>query len=504
MLEPPPNPGRFTVIDPSALDELLPDWRKAAPLKTKVVREQFYWLSKSSSFAIPMQLLPNVMHNDGCYIGSLGGLCQWLAEKAESLGVEIYPGFSAVDLIYDNNGSVKGVLTGDMGVTLNGSQKPEFTPGIEIHATYTLVAEGTRGSLTRIAEERFNLRSNNRFQKYGLGIKEIWEITPEKHQAGLVEHSLGFPLKNDTGGGSFIYHYDKNLVSIGFVVHLDYENPYLSPYEEFQKFKSHPKTRSLLEGGKRIAYGARALSEGGIQSLPDLVFPGGALLGCAAGMVNVPRIKGSHNAMRSGILAAESAFENLRSERKTSTLDNYHEKFKSSAVWKELHAVRNAKTYIERFGTLMGSLFSGVELWAAQFGLKAPWTLSHTKPDHECLKMVGNVKPIAYPKHDGIVSFDRLNSLMLSNIAHEHDQPCHLKLKEESVPVSINLAKYAGPEQRYCPAGVYEFLKSADSEGLQINSQNCLHCKTCDIKDPNQNIFWIPPEGGSGPIYNRM
>jgi electron-transferring-flavoprotein dehydrogenase len=316
------------VIDPSALDELLPDWRKTAPLKTKVVREQFFWLTKTSSFAIPMRLLPNVMHNDGCYIGSLGALCQWLAEKAESLGVEIYPGFSAVDLIYDDNGSVKGVLTGDMGVTSNGSEKPEFTPGIEIHATYTLVAEGTRGSLTRIAEERFNLRSNNRFQKYGLGIKEIWEVAPDKHQAGLVEHSLGFPLNNDTGGGSFIYHYDKNLVSIGFVVHLDYENPYLSPYEEFQRFKSHPKTRSLLEGGKRIAYGARALSEGGIQSLPDLVFPGGALLGCAAGMVNVPRIKGSHNAMRSGILAAESAFENLCSERKNSSLDNYHKKFK--------------------------------------------------------------------------------------------------------------------------------------------------------------------------------
>ncbi len=492
------------VIDPSSLDELLPFWKDSSPLKTPVVNESFYWLTSKQSYSIPMQVIPPVMHNDGCFIGSLGALCQWMSEQAETLGVEIYPGFSAVDFVYNDDGAVKGVVTGDMGVHASGEPKPEFASGMEIHASYTLVAEGTRGSLTRIAEQHYDLRSNNQFQKYGIGIKEVWEVSPEKHQPGLVEHSLGYPLNNSTGGGSFLYHYGNNLVSIGLVVHLDYENPYLSPYEEFQRFKSHPKSHVLLEGGKRIAYGARSLNEGGIQSLPELVFPGGALLGCAAGMVNVPRIKGSHNAMKSGMLAGEAAFEAISIGRSGDLLKVYSDSFRKSSVWKELYTVRNAKPYLSRFGTLLGSFFAALELWATKLGLKAPWSLKHLRPDYQSLKPAIQMEKIQYPKPDGVVSFDRLSSLALSNIAHDHDQPCHLRLKNSMTPVDFNLKVFDGPEQRYCPAGVYEFVNVDQTTRLQINAQNCIHCKTCDIKDPSQNIVWIPPEGGSGPIYIQM
>ena len=496
------------VIDPIALDELIPDWReKGAPINTPVYEDQFLVLSETRSWSIPHWLMPPLMSNQGNFIVSLGDVCRWLGEQAESLGVEIYAGFAAQQMLYDESKQVIGIITGDMGRDSSGEPTSQFTPGIEIRAQYTLIAEGTRGSLTRELESRFDLRKNASPQKYGLGFKEVWRVTAEQHRAGLVQHSLGWPLNNDTGGGSFIYHYDEQLVSIGFVVHLDYANPHLSPYDEFQQFKTHPEIKRLLQGGQRQSYGARAISEGGIQSLPDLIFPGGALIGCSAGMVNVPRIKGSHNAMKSGMLAAESVFEALNVENSNAQprlLHAYPRALKDSWVWQDLDAVRNVKPWLSRFGSWGGTLLGGFEMWLAAINLRLPWTLKHQKADHDCTRPAAEMPVIAYPKPDGIYSFDKLNAISLSNISHDANQPCHLRLLDKTIPININLAKYNAPEQRYCPAGVYEIFKNQESAYLQINAQNCIHCKTCDIKDPTQNIVWTPPEGGSGPAYSGM
>lgn len=493
------------VIDPIALNELLPDWRALnAPLKTPVQQDQFLWLNENSSLKIPNALQPPLMNNHGAYIISLGELCIWLGEQAEALGVEIYPGFAAAQMLYDEHGAVKGIISGDMGRNAQGEPGPQFSLGIEIHAAYTLIAEGTRGSLTRELEERFDLRKNSGPQKYGLGFKELWQVPADKHQPGLVQHTLGWPLNSDTGGGSFIYHYGDGLVAIGFVVHLDYANPYLSPFDEFQRFKQHPSIRPLLEGAKRLSYGARAISEGGLQAWPKLIFNGGALIGCCAGMVNVPRIKGTHNAMKSGMLAAEAAYAAWGAGRSLDLLEAYPAALKNSWVWKDLEAVRNVKPWLSRCGTVLGSMLGGMEMWLAAAGLRMPWTLKHSKADHDCLRPAANYQAINYHKPDGQISFDRLNSIALSNIAHDHDQPCHLHLKQAQIPISVNLAQFAAPEQRYCPAGVYEIVTEDNTPRLQINAQNCIHCKTCDIKDPQQNIVWVPPEGGSGPMYPML
>lgn len=493
------------VIDPIALNELLPDWQALnAPLKTPVQQDQFLWLNETGSLKIPNALQPPLMNNHGAYIISLGELCIWLGEQAEALGVEIYPGFAAAQMLYDENGAVKGIISGDMGRNAQGEPGPQFSLGIEIHAAYTLIAEGTRGSLTRELEERFDLRKNSGPQKYGLGFKELWQVPADKHQLGLVQHTLGWPLNSDTGGGSFIYHYGDGLVAIGFVVHLDYANPYLSPFDEFQRFKQHPSIRPLLEGAKRLSYGARAISEGGLQAWPELIFNGGALIGCCAGMVNVPRIKGTHNAMKSGMLAAEAAYAAWGAGRSQDLLEAYPAALKNSWVWKDLEAVRNVKPWLSRCGTVLGSMLGGMEMWFAAAGLRMPWTLKHSKADHDCLRPAADYQAINYPKPDGQISFDRLNSIALSNIAHDHDQPCHLHLIQAQIPISVNLTQYAAPEQRYCPAGVYEIVTEGNTPRLQINAQNCIHCKTCDIKDPQQNIVWLPPEGGSGPMYPML
>lgn len=497
------------VIDPIALNELIPDWReKAAPLNTPVSEDEFLILSESKSWSIPHWLMPPLMSNQGNYIVSLGDVCRWLSEQAQSLGVEIYAGFAAQNLLYDEHDQVIGIITGDMGRDANAQATAQFTPGIEIRAPYTLIAEGARGSLARDLESHYDLRKKASPQKYGLGFKEVWRIPAEQHRKGLVQHSLGWPLDARTGGGAFIYHDAEQLISIGFVVHLDYTNPHLSPYDEFQRFKTHPKIQALLKGGKRLSYGARAITEGGLQSWPELIFPGGALIGCSAGMVNLPRIKGSHNAMKSGMLAAEATFEalNKKMDRDSppSLLLSYPKALQDSWVWKDLHAVRNVKPLLSKFGSYCGALLGGVEMWLAAFKISLPWTLRHDKADHDCTRPAADMPIIDYPKPDGIYSFDKLNSISLSNIAHDANQPCHLHLLDNTVPININLAKYDAPEQRYCPAGVYEIVKSQGSTYLQINAQNCIHCKTCDIKDPMQNIVWVPPEGGSGPAYSGM
>ena len=497
------------VIDPIALNELISDWKeKGAPLHTLVQDDEFLILGETKSWTIPHWLLPPLMSNQGNYITSLGDVCRWLGEQAESLGVEIYAGFAAQEMLYDDQNKVVGIITGDMGRDASGQPSAQFTAGIEIRAAYTLIAEGTRGSLTRELESHFDLRRNVSPQKYGLGFKEVWRISAEQHRVGLVQHSLGWPLDKDTGGGSFIYHYGEQLVSIGFVVHLDYANPHLSPYDEFQRFKTHPKIQALLKSGKRLSYGARAISEGGLQTWPELVFSGGALIGCSAGMVNVPRIKGSHNAMKSGMLAAEAVFEALNNQLDNQSLPpllhNYTKALQDSWVWQDLNSVRNVKPLLSKFGSLVGTLLGGLEMWLAAFKLYLPWTLQHDKADHNCTRPAADMPKINYPKPDGIYSFDKLNSISLSNIAHHANQPCHLHLLDKTVPININLAKYDAPEQRYCPAGVYEIVKSNESTYLQINAQNCIHCKTCDIKDPTQNIVWVPPEGGSGPAYSGM
>ena len=495
------------VIDPVALSELIPDWKeKGAPLNTKVTKDIFNLFSEKSNLEIPHWLMPPIMSNKQNYIVSLGELCVWLSKEAENLGIEIYPGFTAQEPIFNDNQELVGILTGDMGRDSDGNETVNFAAGIEIRAKYSLIAEGTRGSITKIIEKKLSLRKNSDPQKYGLGFKEVWRLDKNKHHSGLVEHSLGWPLENDTGGGSFTYHYGENLVSLGFVVHLDYSNPYLSPFDEFQSFKTHPKIKNLLTGAKRISYGARAINEGGIQSWPELAFPGGVLIGCSAGMVNVPRIKGTHNAMKSGMLAAEACVDAITKPENINDkiLDQYLQKLKASWVWDDLNSVRNIKPLISKYGTALGMLFGGFEMWLASYKIKLPWTLHHEKADHETLIDFEQAKPISYLKPDGVYTFDKLSSISLSNIGHEANQPCHLKLKDKNIPIDFNYKKYNSPEQRYCPAGVYEILKEDGSFRLQINGQNCIHCKTCDIKDPKQNIDWVPPEGGSGPIYSKM
>ena len=493
------------VIDPVSLNELLPDWDVlGAPLITPVSKDEFVVLGERGSWRIPVALLPPLMANHGAYIISLGEFCQWLGSQAEAAGVEIYAGYAAQEILYGEQGEVAGIITGDMGRTANGEKGPQFAPGIEIHARYTLIAEGVRGSLTRDLEQRFQLRKNSSPQKYGLGIKEVWRVAAEKHRPGLVQHSLGWPLAADTGGGSFIYHYGDGLVSIGFVVHLDYANPHLSPFDEFQRFKMHPAIRPLLEGGKRLSYGARAITEGGLQSWPELVFPGGALIGCSAGMVNVPRIKGIHNAMKSGMLAAEAVMSAMAANRSHDCLGEYPTALRNSRVWRDLHAVRNVKPMLSRFGTTFGTLFGGVEMWLAAGGVRLPWTLRHQQADHERTCPASEMPTIDYPNPDGKISFDKLSSVALSNITHDRDQPCHLHLLDKAASVSISIEKFDAPEQRYCPAGVYEIVVTDKKRHLQINAQNCIHCKTCDIKDALQNIVWKPPEGGSGPVYSAI
>ena len=492
------------VLEPRALDELFPDWKEmGAPLNSPVTEEKFMILTESGGFSIPNFLLPPPMHNKGNYIVSLGNVCRWLGEQAEALGVEIYPGFAAAEILYNENGAVRGVATGDMGITRAGEQGEMFQPGIELHAKYTFFAEGCRGHLGKRLFEKFNLCDGAESQTYGIGLKELWEIDSEKHRQGLIVHSAGWPLESDTYGGSFLYHLEDNQVAVGFVVGLDYQNPYLSPYEEFQRFKTHPKIRPYFEGGRRIAYGARAINEGGFQSLPKLTFPGGALIGCEAGTVNMPKIKGSHTAMKGGMLAAEAAFDALMGGDGPTELTAYAEAFESSWVYNELKQARNVRPAF-KWGLWAATFYTGIDQVLLRG--RAPWTLSHGHVDHETLKKAADCKPIEYPKPDGAITFDRLTNLSFSATNHEEDQPIHLTLKDDSVPITHNLVKFASPEQRYCPAGVYEIVKADDGSDprLQINAQNCVHCKTCDIKDPTQNINWVTPQGGEGPNYPNM
>jgi len=491
------------VMDPRALEELFPDWKAlGAPLKAPVSEDRFLFLTQSGSFRVPGFLLPECFRNHGNHVVSLGNLCRWLAKQAESLGVEIYPGFAAAEILYDEKGAVKGVATGDMGVGRDGKPTDRHQPGIELQGKYVFFAEGCRGHLGRQLMERYRLNADSDPQVYGIGLKELWEIEPKKHRAGLVIHSAGWPLDADTYGGSFLYHMEDNLVSVGFVVGLAYANPYLNPYEEFQRYKTHPDIRGFFEGGKRIAYGARAIAAGGLMSLPKLAFAGGCLVGDEAGFLNASRIKGSHAAIKSGMLAAEAAFGALQAGRSGDELDAYSAAFQGSWLFDELFRARNFKQWMAK-GLYSGTLMVGVE--QTLLGGKFPWTLHHRHADHECLRPASECKPIDYPKPDGKLTFDRLSSVFISNTNHEENQPCHLTLKDASVPVAVNLAKYAGPENRYCPAGVYEFVKNDDgTDRLQINAQNCVHCKTCDIKDPAQNIVWVTPEGGGGPGYPNM
>lgn len=494
------------VIDPRGMNRLFPDWKeRGAPLETAVTEDRFLWLFRSGALPLPNFILPPLMRNHGNYIASLGNVTRWLGEQAEALGVEIYPGFAAAEVLFDDMGNVKGVATGDMGVSKEGKKKDGWMPGMELLAKYTLLAEGAHGSLSKGTIAHFNLNGNSDYQKYGLGIKELWQVAPEKFRPGHVQHTLGWPLDDRTGGGSFLYHFGDHYVSIGFVTHLNYRNPYLSPYDEFQRFKTHPAIRKTLEGGKRVSYGARAITEGGYQSVPRLVFPGGALLGCAAGFVNVPRIKGSHNAMESGLMAADAAFEAVTSGRERDELTAYQDAYDASDIRKELKAVRNVKPLLSRFGTFLGTVFGGLEMWMRTLKIGLPYTLGHGKPDHATLKKASACKQMDYPKPDNVVSFDKLSSVFLSATNHEEDQPAHLTLKDADLPVAFNLPEYAEPAQRYCPAGVYEILGQEEgTPRLQINAQNCVHCKTCDIKDPSQNINWVVPEGGGGPNYPNM
>jgi electron-transferring-flavoprotein dehydrogenase len=497
------------VIDPRALGELIPDWQaKGAPLETPVSEDRFLVLSETRARRMPNWTLPPLMSNHGAYIASLGNLCRWLTEQAEALGVEIYAGFPAAEVLYDEGGRVRGVATGDMGVAKDGSHKPGYQPGMELRAKYTLFAEGCRGSLAQELMARFGLREGAEPPKYGIGIKELWQVAAAKHRRGLVVHTQGWPLDSRTGGGSFMYHYGEDLVAVGFVVHLNYENPHLSPYDELQRFKTHPAIRGTFEGGKRIGYGARAISEGGLQSIPKLVFPGGALIGDAAGFLNVPRIKGTHNAMKSGMLAAEAVSAALGEGRAQDELAAYPEAFRRSWAYRDLYKVRNVKPGL-RWGLWLGTLHGGIHMWLNDLGLGflVPWTLKHHQADHETLRPAAEMPRIDYPKYDGVLTFDKLSSVYLSNTNHEEDQPSHLRLRDASIPVAVNLALYDGPEQRYCPAAVYEFVADGSGDSgrrLQINAPNCVHCKTCDIKDPRQNIRWVTPEGGGGPNYAGM
>ncbi|MGP1354021.1 MAG: electron transfer flavoprotein-ubiquinone oxidoreductase [Parasphingopyxis sp.] len=493
------------VVDPKALDELFPDWRDFddAPLTVPVTENHHWILTKDKKREFPHLLMPSFMNNKGTYTVSLGNFCRWLAGRAEAMGVEIFPGFAAAEVLFNEDGSVKGVATGDMGIARDGSKKPDYMPGMELHAKYTFFAEGVRGHLSKQLIKQFELDANSEPQVYGLGIKELWDIEPDKHVPGRVIHTQGWPLDEANGGG-FLYHQENGQVALGFVTWLNYANPWISPFEEMQRWKTHPAIREILEGGKRVSYGARAINDGGWQSVPKLSFPGGALIGCSAGFVNVPRIKGSHTAMKTGMMAADAAFDAVQAERAGDELTAYEHAYENSWVYKELRKVRNTLPLVEKYGNFTGTLLSGVTMWAEHLGIRMPFTMSH-HPDHESLWRADQVKKIEYPKPDGVITFDRLSSVFLSNTNHEEDQPVHLTLKDPDVPVAHNLPLYAGPSQRYCPAGVYEFVE--DEQGnpkFQINAQNCVHCKTCDIKDPTQNINWVVPEGGGGPNYPNM
>jgi electron-transferring-flavoprotein dehydrogenase len=499
------------VIDPVGLDKLLPDWRNdpARPLSVEVTDDRFYLLGPSGALRLPNFLMPPLMSNHGSFAGSLGNVCRYLATKAEELGVEIYPGFAATEVLYGDNREVLGIATGDMGVGRDGKPKDSFTRGMELRGKYTLFAEGARGSLTKKIIAKHGLDKNREPQKYGIGVKELWQIDPKKHKPGLVQHSFGWPLSSETGGGSFLYHIEDNQVVVGFVVHLNYKNPTLSPFDEFQRFKTHPLIRETLEGGKRLAYGARALTEGGWQSVPRLVFPGGALIGCAAGFMNVPRIKGSHNAVLSGMEAAEAAAAALAAGRAHDELAEYENGWRTGPIGADLRRVRNVKPLWSKLGTYIGISLGGADMWLNDlFGLTLFGTLKHGKPDYATLKPIAKVKPIVYPKPDGVISFDKLSSVFLSNTNHEEDQPCHLQLADPTVPVAKNLPVYGEPARLYCPAGVYEVVYGDEAAKTDprfvINAQNCVHCKTCDIKDPAQNITWTTPEGGGGPNYPNM
>ncbi|MFC7698813.1 electron transfer flavoprotein-ubiquinone oxidoreductase [Bradyrhizobium sp. GCM10028915] len=495
------------VIDPAGLDKLIPDWREDSdcPLKTQVKDDRFFWFTETSAIKLPNFIMPPLMDNHHCYIGSLGNVCRWLARKAEALGVEIYPGFAAAEVLYDDNGAVRGIATGDMGIGRDGKPKDSFTRGMELLGKYTLFAEGARGSLTKQLISKYALDTKSEPPKFGIGLKEVWQIDPAKHQKGLVQHAVGWPLNNNTGGGLFFYHYDENLVSIGFVVHLNYNDPYLSPFDEFQRVKNHPAVRATLEGGKRLAYGARAITEGGYQSVPRLSFPGGALIGCAAGFVNVPRIKGVHNAMGTGMLAAEHVNVALAAGRANDELVEYENGWRDSVVGKDLYPVRNAKPLLSKFGTFIGAGLGIFDMWCnTLFGGSLFGTQSHAKPDRATLDPAKAHAPRTYPKPDGKISFDKLSSVFLSNTNHEEDQPVHLKVTDMNLQKTSEHDVFAGPSNRYCPAGVYEWIEEGSGPRFQINAQNCVHCKTCDVKDPNGNITWVPPEGGGGPNYEAM
>ncbi|WP_298328982.1 electron transfer flavoprotein-ubiquinone oxidoreductase [Asticcacaulis sp.] len=495
------------VIDPSGLTQLFPDWKtQGAPLETAVTEDRFIYLGPQGALDISFLPMPSYMKNHGCYIGSLGNLTRWMAEQAEALGVEIYPGMACSEVLYDDAGAVAGVVAGVFGLDREGQPNGDYQPGLELRARYTFFAEGVRGSLSQQIIKRFELDKDSDVQKYGIGIKELWKVPKAKHKPGLVQHTLGWPLDDKTGGGSFMYHFGDEYVSIGFVVHLNYQNPYLSPFDEFQRFKQHPVVREHLEGGQRISYGARAITEGGYQSVPRLSFPGGVLIGCSAGFVNVPRIKGSHNAIKSAILAADAAWTALSSGDAPQTLEGYDKAYQKSDIARELKLVRNVKPLLSRYGTTLGMVLGGLDMTVGNLtGGWSPWgTLKHGKSDAQSLKPAAEFKPITYPKPDGQISFDKLSSVFISNTNHEEDQPVHLRLKDPEVPIAINLPKYAEPAQRYCPAGVYEVVDDNGKPRFQINAQNCVHCKTCDIKDPTQNIVWTTPEGGGGPNYPNM
>jgi electron-transferring-flavoprotein dehydrogenase len=496
------------VIDPKALNELIPDWKSlGAPLDTPVTEDRYLLLTEHNHLSLGALPKPDFMTNHGCYIASLGNLCRWLSEQAEALGVEVYPGFAASQALYNEEGALRGVVAGVMGIAKDGEPRPDYQPGMELNGRYVLIAEGARGSLAKEIQAKYGLCAQSDPQKYGLGIKELWQVPEAVFKPGLVQHSFGWPLDNKTGGGSFVYHFGDRYVAVGLVVHLNYANPYLSPFDEFQRMKQHDAVRRHLEGGKRISYGARAITEGGFQSVPKLAFPGGALIGCAAGFVNLPRIKGSHNAMKTGMLGAEAAFAALQAGRGGDVLAEYETAYQASWVYKDLKLVRNAKPLWSRFGTLLGGvLLTGVDLWINRLtrGWSPFGTLSHGKTDAQATGKAKDFQPIAYPKPDGVLSFDKLSSVYVSNTNHDEDQPSHLKLKDPSIPIAVNLPLYAEPAQRYCPAGVYEVVDKADGPVFVINAQNCVHCKTCDIKDPSQNIVWTTPEGGGGPNYPNM
>jgi electron-transferring-flavoprotein dehydrogenase len=499
------------VVDPVGIDALLPGWREEEghPFKTEVTADHFLLLGPAGSVRLPNVLMPPLMNNHGNYIVSLGNVCRWLGEKAEALGVEIYPGFAAAEVLYDENGAVRGVATGDMGIEKNGEPGPNFTRGMELLGKYTLIGEGVRGSLAKQLIEKFALSKDRDVQKFGIGIKELWQVKPENHKLGLVQHSFGWPLDMKTGGGSFLYHLEDNQVAVGFVVHLNYKNPYLYPFEEFQRFKTHPAIAPTFEGGKRLSYGARAITEGGYQSVPKLTFPGGALIGCSAGLVNVPRIKGSHNAVLSGMLAADKLAEAIAAGRANDEVVEIENEWRDTAIGKDLKRVRNVKPLWSKLGTVLGVSLGGLDMWTNQlFGFSLFGTLKHGKTDAQSLEPAAKHKKIDYPKPDGVLTFDRLSSVFLSNTNHEEDQPVHLQVKDMDLQKRSEHDVYAGPSTRYCPAGVYEWVEKDGPEGSSpvyvINAQNCVHCKTCDIKDPNQNINWVPPQGAEGPVYQNM